>query len=84
MNAECLCYGCHSLEGGTQQRREDVLTKGEQDILFEKMRDIDLAKQYKKTKGKGAIAKHYRDQHKAILEKRELGVTGFIPFVGWI
>lgn len=66
MNAESLCYGCHSHYGGTEERRNEVLTKGEQDILFEKKRDTGLAREYKKTKGKGAIAKHYREQLKLI------------------
>ena len=84
MNAEALCYGCHSLVGGTEERRLEVLTDGENAILWEKKADVRLAKEYKKTKGKGAVAKHYRDQYKAILEKRELGVAGYIPFVAWI
>ena len=84
LNAEALCYGCHSHEGGTQQRREQVLSSGEQDILFEKMRDTPLGREYRKTKGKGAIAKHYRDELKRMQELRAEGETGRIDFVGYI
>ena len=77
MNAESLCYGCHSHYGGTEERRNEVLTKGEQDLLFEKKRDMNLAKEYRKTKGKGAIAKHYREQLKLIEE----GQTHIVAFI---
>ena len=84
INAEALCYGCHSLEGGTEQRRKQVLSDGEQDILWEKMADLSLAKESKKTKGKGEIAKHYRDEYARMKELRTQGETGRIEFVGWV
>ena len=84
LNAEALCYGCHSHEGGTQQRREQVLSSGEQELLFEKMRDTSLGREYRKTKGKGAIAKHYRDELKRMQELRADGEMGRIEFVGYI
>ena len=77
MNAEALCYGCHSHYGGTEERRNEVLTRGEQDLLFEKKRDQALAREYKKTKGKGSIAKHYRDQLKLI----PAGQTYFVAYI---
>ncbi|NIT58410.1 MAG: hypothetical protein GWN00_19940 [Aliifodinibius sp.] len=83
LNAEALCYGCHSLEGGTEQRRRDVLTDAEQDILFEKMNDTGLGKDARKTKGKGDIAKHYRNEFKRMSELRSKGVLGRIEFVGY-
>lgn len=80
MNAEALCTGCHFLEGGTEQRRKQVLTEAEQEILFEKMRDTGLGRLMRKTKGKGLIAKHYRGELKIIQEKRAEGILGFIKF----
>lgn len=77
MNAESLCYGCHSHYGGTEERRNEVLTKTEQELLFEKKRDTELAKQYRKTKGKGTIAKHYREQHKLIIDGQKY-LVGYI------
>ena len=61
MNGEALCTGCHFEEGGTEQRRRAVLSKGEQEILWEKMADTSLGREARKTKGKGDISKHYRD-----------------------
>jgi Zn finger protein HypA/HybF involved in hydrogenase expression len=83
LNAEALCYGCHSHEGGTQQRREAVLTDIEQEILFEKMRDRDLGRMARKTKGKGEIAKHYRMELKRMQELRDQGEAGRIEFIGY-
>jgi hypothetical protein len=84
MNAEALCYGCHSHYGGTEERRNEVLTKTEQDLLFEKKRDTGLAKAYRKTKGKGAIARHYREEFKRIEALRDSGITGYIRFSAYI
>jgi hypothetical protein len=84
LNAEALCYGCHSHYGGTQERREEVLTREQQDLLYEKIRNQDLAKEYKRTKGVGPVAKHYRDELKRMQEQRDLGVTGRIEFVGYL
>jgi hypothetical protein len=83
MNAECLCTGCHFLEGGTQQRRETVLTDAEQDLLFEKMRDTSLGREARKTKGKGPIAKHYRDEHAKMVDLRDEFNAGRLEFIGY-
>lgn len=80
LNAEALCYGCHSHYGGTQLRREKVLSEFEDDLLFEKMRDTGLGKLSRKTKGKGSIAKHYREELKRMQELRDNGNTGRIEF----
>jgi len=80
MNAEALCYGCHSLEGGTQRRREAVMTDAENALLIERMDDVSLAKMYRKTKGVGAIAKHYRDELKRMTEVRALGISDRLEF----
>ncbi len=84
LNAEALCYGCHSHVGGTQERREEVLTDQEIDILYEKKRDTNLGKEYRKTKGVGLIAKHYREEFNRMQELRDQGETGRIEFIGYI
>ena len=84
LNGEALCYGCHSHYGGTEQRRNQSLTKQERDILIELMQDRNLGREYRRTKGKGAVAKHYRDEFKRMQDLRASGVTGRIEFVGWI
>jgi len=84
LNAEALCYGCHSHVGGTQERREKVLSTRIIDILFEKKRDTGLGREYRKTKGVGLIAKYYREEFQRMQELREQGETGRIEFVGYI
>ena len=84
MNAEALCYGCHSHYGGTEERRNEVMTEEEQELLFEKKRDAQLGKEYRRTKGKGAVAKHYREQLEEIERQRAEGNQGKLTFVGWI
>lgn len=83
LNAEALCYGCHSHYGGTKQRIDDVLTEPEIQILYEKMQDRNLGRESRKTKGKGEIAKHYREEFKKIEDQRSRGVTGKINFIGY-
>jgi hypothetical protein len=80
MNAEALCYGCHSHYGGTQERMNQVLTDWEQDVLRERKEDIRMAKLYRRTQGKGAISKHYKAELERIERLRELGEVGRIEF----
>lgn len=83
-NAEALCYGCHSHHGGTQQRMDEVLTEAQQELLRERRDDIGLAKEYRRTKGRGAIAKHYRDELERMQSLRAQGETGRIEFEEWL
>jgi hypothetical protein len=62
----------------------EVLTDAEQELLRERRDDVQLAKMYRKTKGKGEIAKHYRDELKRIQGLRAEGVTGRIEFEEWL
>lgn len=84
MNAEALCYGCHMLEGGTQVRLDACLDDEKQAVLMEKKNDISLGREIRRTKGKGEIAKHYRQEYEKMRQKRSEGVTGRIEFIGWI
>jgi hypothetical protein len=77
MAAEALCYGCHSKVGGTQERRDQVLTRHQQDILIEKKNDLTLGRIARKTKGKGEIAKHFRDEYEKMVN------TGVREFIGY-
>ena len=83
LNAESLCYGCHAKHGGTEERRKATLTPGEQELLFERKMNTLLGRMYRKTHGKGDIAKHFRDEYKKICEKRERGDFGRIDFEGY-
>lgn len=84
LNAEALCYGCHSHVGGTEQRIRECLTESQYDLLIELKNNIDRAKQVRKTKGVGDIAKHYRNELARMKELRSKGETGRIEFVGWV
>jgi len=83
LNAESLCTGCHFLEGGLK-RADGNLTEFQLDVLTDLVNDTGLGKEIRKTKGKGEIAKHFREQHKLMLEKRSQGVKGRLEFEDWI
>ena len=84
LNAEALCYGCHSHAGGTEERRREVLTDEEQALLFELKEDVLRGKEYRKTKGVGEVAKHYRAELARMQAMRRAGYQGRIEFRGWI
>lgn len=83
LNAEALCYGCHSHYGGTHDRINAVLTEAQHEILREKLNDTNLGKLVRRTKGVGEIAKHYREELKRMQELRDDGEQGRIEFIGW-
>jgi len=84
LNAESLCYGCHSHEGGTKERIEECLSEFERELLIDLKADIGLAKMYRKTKGKGEIAKHYREELKRMQGLRKNGETGRLEFEAFL
>lgn len=53
-------------------------------ILIELSRDIVRGKEYKRTKGKGEIAKHYQAEFQRMQALRAKGETGRIEFTGWL
>ena len=57
-----------------------LLSEWERDRLDELRHDIALGKLARKTKGKGPIAKHYREQLDEMRALRECGVRGRIDF----
>lgn len=83
LNAEALCYGCHSHYGGTQERLDQCLTTQQQEILIEKRNDNDLGKRIKRTKGKGEIARHYREEFERMQGLRAIGNFSRLEFMGY-
>lgn len=77
-NCEAACMGCHmKCEGNPHEftdRWKAKLGQGAYDILLERKNDIGLAKMYRRTKGKGEIAKHFRDQLHAVMDGAEIEV----------
>ena len=53
------------------------------DLLREKAYNVTLAKEIKRTKGKGEIAKHFRGEYEGMLCWRTLGGIGRVEFVGY-
>lgn len=82
-NAQALCFSCHSWYGGNPADSglwiRDFLGEGAISILEEK-RDskVKVSKPEEKD-----IAKHYREQHKKLLERRANGETGQLEFESW-
>jgi len=82
-NALPLCFGCHQWFGGNPadsgQWLEQEIGEGAIQVLREK-RDskVKVSKLEEKD-----IAKHYREQLKAIEKKRDSGQTGYIDFESW-
>lgn len=79
LNAEALCTGCHFLEGGLK-RADFNLSEFEISVLTDLVNDLGLGKEMRRTKGKGEIAKHFRQQYQLMREKREEGVLGRLDF----
>jgi hypothetical protein len=75
-NAESACFSCHIYcEANPHEfaaRWLKKLGRGAYDILLERKNDIGLAKLYRKTKGKGEIAKHFRDQLQSVMDGAEI------------
>lgn len=86
-NAEAACYGCHQkLEGSPHDfylRWMKKLGEGAYQILLEKKNDTTLGKMMRKTKGKGDIAKHYRDELKKMKEAKDSGDMEAVEFNGY-
>jgi len=65
-NVAALCYGCHRfMEANPHEHTKwfkERIGEGMYQILLELKEDKDLAKQYRKTKGKGDISTHFKHQ----------------------
>ena len=82
LNAIAACMACHLAEGGNWQQR--MLTEEQRLLLREMADDTYRGKTCRKTKGKGEVAAHYREQFDLMRQARECGVTGRIEFEDWL
>lgn len=82
LNARPHCMGCHRIESGHWMER--LLTDWERERLRELRDDVQLAKMYRKTKGKGELSAHWKKQYDLCLQARECGVTGVLPLEEWL
>jgi hypothetical protein len=53
------------------------------EALMDKKNDISIGKQLLKDNKAGLIAKHYKEQHKILTEKRQQGETLYIDFIDY-
>ena len=83
LNAEALCTGCHFLTGGTEERRNEVITEDDQILLYRMKNDTALGKFMRKTKGKGEIAKYYRNILTCLENERDKGNFDKLQFEAW-
>lgn len=87
-NAFSHCYGCHSyFEQNPAEFKDWIIAsmgEGAYELLMERKQDTGLGKMYKKTKGKGDIAKHYRLEHERMKQLRDEGEIGPIEFSAWL
>jgi len=56
---------------------------GALELLRKRKNDTSLGRMARKTKGKGGIAKHFRDELKRMQQLRSEGVQGRIEFEGY-
>jgi len=63
-NCEALCYSCHMYFTANPHEHQrhifDKLGAGAYALLLERRNDTFLGKEYRRTKGKGEIAKHFK------------------------
>jgi hypothetical protein len=59
---------------------ENILGSGRYELLTERKNDTNLAKQLHKDNKAGLIAKHYKEQHAIMSEKRADGETMYLDF----
>jgi hypothetical protein len=61
----------------------EKLGEGAYQLLLERKNDISRGREARKTKGKGDIAKHYREEHKKMADLRQEIDAGRIEFTGY-
>lgn len=66
------------------KRADTQLTEFQRELLTDLVNDTGLGKEIRRTKGKGAIAKHFREQLDLMKQLRECGVTGRIEFEDFV
>lgn len=80
MNAYAHCYGCHAyFEGRPALFCDWVIGRLGQEAT-DALKRLGSAPAYGIKKRKKEIAKHYRLEHRDMLEKRKAGLTGWLSF----
>jgi len=87
-NAFAHCYGCHLRMGANPHDFSSwavkMLGQERYEILVERKNDISMAKQLFKDNKAGFVANHYKEQHKILLNLRNLGEIQYIEFEDYL
>jgi len=88
INALSLCHGCHQyFDKGRRfefdEFHAEIFGEYAKGIIKELAFNISHMKAMKRTGGKGAIAKHYKEEYERMMNERAAGVTGRLEFVGY-
>jgi len=87
LGAMCCCYGCHRIIDKEKAEKDrlyiEIFGSFALEILKEKLADLSLAKAMKRTKGRGLIAHHYKEEYERMMQERAAGVVGRLEFVGY-
>jgi len=82
INGTALCHGCHRYLAAHPHMHEQYQIERLGEVAFailnEMANDTQRGKEYKRTKGVGAVARHYRQEYARMQE------TGSKVFAGWI
>lgn len=86
LNVEALCYGCHSyLEQHPhehEQRERQRLGDQVYEIVLERARDTRLGRLAKRNEKE--ISRHYRLEHKRLMDLRAAGHQGKLDVENWV
>ena len=87
-NAFAHCYGCHQRMSSNPHDftywAKLMLGDSRYEMLLDRKNDSNMAKQLVKDNKAGLIAKHYKEQHKILVEKRNDGETLYTDFESYI
>lgn len=89
LNAFAHCFSCHMhFEGNPHEfvawAHFEKIGTGKYPLLVELSNDLMRGKEYRRTKGKGEIAAHYKAEFERMQAERAKGKRGRIEFVGWL
>jgi len=84
-NAFAHCFGCHQLLGASPQLFADWYGEHQSEEIRERVKFLfnNLAAGRRAKREHKDIMYHYRMEAKQLIEMREDGVTGTIPFANW-
>lgn len=87
-NAFAHCFGCHQHLGENPAKfvawTFEAISGNEYYAMTIRANNIDRGKKFRRTKGKGDISAHFKEQFEIMQKARNEGVTGRLEFVGYL